>query len=69
MYLVTGGAGFIGSHLVRALVQRGIRVRVLDNSSSGSPQRIADVFQDVEWIDGDVRDFDTVRRACQGAEV
>jgi UDP-glucose 4-epimerase len=69
MYLVTGGGGFIGSHLVRALVERGDRVRVLDDSSSGSRARIADVLADVEWIDGDVRDSAVVQRACQGAEV
>ena len=69
MYLVTGGGGFIGSHLVRALVQRGERVRVLDNSSSGSPRRIADVLKRVEWVDGDVCDLDAVRRACLGVEV
>lgn len=69
MYLVTGGGGFVGSHLVRALVQRGTAVRVLDNSSSGSRQRIADVLADVEWIDGDVRDSEAVRRACRGVEV
>ncbi len=69
MYLVTGGGGFIGSHLVRALVQRGERVRVLDNNSSGGPQRIADVLNQVEWIDGDVCDLDTVRQACRGVEV
>lgn len=69
IYLVTGGGGFIGSHLVRTLVQGHLRVRVLDNNSSGSRQRIADVLPDVEWIDGDVRDSDTVRKACQGVEV
>ena len=69
MYLVTGGGGFIGSHLVRTLVRRGERVRVLDNGFSGSRDRIADVLDDVEWIDGDVRDAALVRRACQGAEV
>lgn len=69
MYLVTGGGGFIGSHLVRALVERGERVRVLDNSSSGGPQRIADVLKRVEWVDGDVCDLDTVRQACLGVEV
>ncbi len=69
MYLVTGGGGFIGSHLVRALVQRGERVRVLDNQSSGGPYRIADVLKEVEWIDGDVRDLETVSQACRGAEV
>ncbi|HEU5229780.1 MAG TPA: SDR family oxidoreductase [Ktedonobacteraceae bacterium] len=69
MYLVTGGGGFIGSHLVRTLVQRGERVRVLDNNSSGGRERIADVLKEVEWIDGDVRDGDTLHRVCRGVEV
>src|SRR5690348_12810763 len=69
MQLVTGGGGFIGSHLVRALVQRGDAVRVLDNGLTGSRERIADVLADVEWIEGDIRDADTLRRACRGVEV
>ncbi len=69
MYLVTGGGGFIGSHLVRTLVRRGERVRVLDNGFAGSRDRIADVLGDVEWIDGDIRDAEMVRRACRGVEV
>ncbi len=69
MYLVTGGGGFIGSHLVRALVLRGERVRVVDNGFSGSRQRVADVLDDIEWIDGDVRDNQTMRRACRGVDV
>ena len=69
MYLVTGGGGFIGSHIARALVRRGDRVRVLDNGFSGGPERIADVRQDVEWIDGDVRDTECLQRVLQGVEV
>lgn len=69
MYLVTGGGGFIGSHLVHALVQRGMRVRVFDNNSSGSRERISDVLGEVEWIDGDIRDAATLRKAYQGVEV
>ncbi len=69
MYLVTGGGGFIGSHLVRALVQRGEQVRVVDNGFSGSRQRVADVLDDIEWIDGDVRDSLTMRRACHSVDV
>jgi UDP-glucose 4-epimerase len=68
-YLVTGGAGFIGSHLARALVQRGERVRILDNCATGATDRVADIIHDLEWIDGDLRDAETVRRACQGIEV
>jgi nucleoside-diphosphate-sugar epimerase len=69
VYLVTGGGGFIGSHLVRALVRRGERVRVLDNGFSGSRQRMADVLAGVEWREGDVRDVAAVREACRGVEV
>lgn len=65
MMLVTGGGGFIGSHLTRELVQRGERVRVLDNSQSGGKRRLTDVLSDIEWIDGDIRDRDVVSRACQ----
>jgi nucleoside-diphosphate-sugar epimerase len=69
MYLITGGGGFIGSHLVRELVRSGERIRVLDDSSTGSRNRIADVLTDVEWIPGDVRDTEAVQRACKGVEV
>jgi UDP-glucose 4-epimerase len=65
MMLVTGGGGFIGSHLTRALVRRGERVRVLDNSQSGGKHRLADVLTDIEWIDGDICDRDVVTRACE----
>lgn len=52
--LVTGGAGFIGSHIVRALLERGDKVRVLDNLSTGKRENIAGL--DVELIEGDIRD-------------
>lgn len=69
MYLITGGAGFIGSHIAHRLVQHGHRVRVLDNLSSGSLRNLADVADDVEFIDGDIRDAACVRRAATGVEV
>ncbi|MFO0881193.1 MAG: SDR family oxidoreductase [Gemmataceae bacterium] len=67
--LVTGGAGFIGSHLVEALVERGQRVRVLDNFSTGNRSNLDAVQQQVELIEGDITDLETVRRATRGAEV
>lgn len=66
--LVTGGAGFIGSHLVEALVAAGHRVRVLDDFSSGKRENLAAVANDVEVITGDVRDYDCCARACAGVE-
>ncbi len=54
--LVTGGAGFIGSSLARALVARGDRVRVIDNLSSGRRENLADISKDVELIEADIRD-------------
>jgi len=68
MYLVTGGAGFIGSNVVEALVRAGERVRVLDDFSTGSRANLAAVARDVEIIEGDLRDRDTVRRAVSGVQ-
>jgi UDP-glucose 4-epimerase len=65
--LVTGGAGFIGSNLVRLLLAEGHEVAVLDNLSSGY-RRNLDPFPEVRLIEGDVRDVDAVGRATKGAE-
>lgn len=67
--LVTGGAGFIGSHLVEALLRRGDRVRVFDNFSTGRHENLAQVRDDVEIIAGDLRDEDAVRRSVRGVEI
>jgi len=67
--LVTGGAGFIGSHLVRALVMAGHSVRVLDNLSTGSLDNLRDVIASIEFIKGDVRDYETVEGAVRGVDV
>jgi nucleoside-diphosphate-sugar epimerase len=66
--LVTGGSGFIGSGLVKALVHAGNRVRVFDNNSRGNPRRLKEVAKDIEFIDGDIRDADAVFRAAQGMD-
>ncbi|NOY98914.1 MAG: SDR family oxidoreductase [Chloroflexi bacterium] len=67
--LVTGGAGFIGSHLVRALLERGDRVRVLDNFSTGKRENLDDLREDVEIIEGDLRDADAVHAALRDVEL
>jgi UDP-glucose 4-epimerase len=68
-YLVTGGAGFIGSHLVEALVRGGARVRVLDNMSTGDRRNLESVIDRIEMIEGDITHPDTVRQAMSGVEV
>jgi UDP-glucose 4-epimerase len=67
--LVTGGAGFIGSSLVRALLARGDSVRVIDNFFSGKRENLADVAKHVELIEGDVRDEAALARALAGVEL
>lgn len=66
--LVTGGAGFIGSHLVRGLLAAGARVRVLENLSSSSEQNIADVRSQLEFIHGDITSYEVCRRAAEGVQ-
>jgi len=66
--LVTGGSGFIGSGLVKALLRAGHAVRVLDDNSRGSPRRLAEIAKDVDFRAGDVRDADTVARAAEGVD-
>lgn len=67
--LVTGGAGFIGSHIATALVERGDRVRVLDNLCTGFRSNLAHIEADVEFIEGDVSDPKCVASAVRGVEV
>lgn len=66
--LVTGGAGFIGSHLVERLLRDGWRVRVLDNFSTGTLENLEQVRGEVELWEGDVRDADLCARVAAGAE-
>jgi nucleoside-diphosphate-sugar epimerase len=66
-YLVTGGAGFIGSHLAEELVRRGERVRVVDNLATGKRQNLAHLPQ-VELLEGDLADLDVARRAVDGVD-
>ena len=67
--LVTGGGGFIGSNLVRALLARGDDVRVLDNFATGSRANLAGLERDVELVEGDLRSYERVHAAVRGIEV
>ncbi len=67
--LVTGGAGFIGSHLVARLLREGHSVRVLDNLTSGKRENLAECAGDVELLVGDVRDEAACARAAEGVEL
>ena len=67
--LVTGGAGFIGSHLVAACLEAGDEVRVLDDLSSGHKRNLAPVENDLELVEGSVVDADCVERAAAGCDV
>ena len=66
--LVTGGAGFIGSHIVRRLLAEGRRVRVLDDLSTGNPANLEEVASRIEFIKGDICDVHTVQHATKGID-
>ena len=67
--LVTGGGGFIGSNLVRALAERGDEVRVLDNFSTGIRANLAELAEDVEIVEGELRSYERVHAATRGIEL
>ncbi len=69
MYLVTGGAGFIGSHLAARLAMRGDAVRIFDNFSTGSEANLATIGTGIEVVRGDLRDEGAVRQAMAGVSV
>lgn len=67
-FLVTGGAGFIGSHIATALANRGDRVRVLDNLSTGFRSNLEHIAGDVELFEGDINDTEIVGKAVEGVD-
>lgn len=69
LYLVTGGAGFIGSHICTALVERGARVRVLDNLLTGKRANLAHLADKIEFIEASITDEEATRRACEGVSI
>ncbi len=68
LYLVTGGGGFIGSHIVRRLLEKGKSVRVLDDFSTGKRQNLAEVAGRIEVVEGSICDAPTVARSMKGVE-
>jgi UDP-glucose 4-epimerase len=68
LVVVTGGAGFIGSHLVEALANEGYRVRVVDNLSTGHRANLSHLAGTYDWIEGDLADFGVCRAAVTGAD-
>ncbi len=67
-FLVTGAAGFIGSHIAEALVERGDRVRVLDNLSTGHRGNLRPIESEIEFLEGDVTDAAVVAKAVKGVD-
>jgi nucleoside-diphosphate-sugar epimerase len=68
-HLVTGGAGFIGSHLVAFLLERNREVRVIDNFLTGKRENLAPFLKNIDFIEGDIRNFETCKKAVDGVEV
>ncbi|MBU1912762.1 MAG: GDP-mannose 4,6-dehydratase, partial [Candidatus Omnitrophica bacterium] len=67
-FLVTGGAGFIGSHIVDTLVGNGDKVKVIDDFSSGQMENLSGVLNKIELIKGDIRNKDLVAKAVEGVD-
>jgi nucleoside-diphosphate-sugar epimerase len=68
-HLVTGGAGFIGSHLVESLLSQNREVCVIDNFLTGKRENLSPFLKDIKFIEGDIRDLETCRKAVAGADV
>ncbi len=67
--LITGGAGFIGSHLAKRLLREGYTVRIFDDFSSGHRENLGDFQEEVEWFEGDIRNPDRILEACRGCDL
>lgn len=67
--LVTGGAGFIGSHLVHRLLNDGYKVRILDNFATGSRENVQPLLDDVELLEGDIQSYERAHNAVRGCEL
>jgi len=61
-FLVTGGAGFVGNHLVKLLVEKGHEVKVVDNLIKGKKENLSDIFDKIEFINSDIRDYENLEK-------
>ncbi len=67
-FLVTGGAGFIGSNIARQLIEKGYFVRIIDNFATGRRENLHGIEDDIDLVEGDIRDFWTVIKATRGID-
>lgn len=67
-YLVTGCAGFLGSWITQALVERGETVRGFDNFETGRKENLKEIFNNIEFVEGDLRNAEPIARACEGVD-
>ena len=67
--VVTGGAGFIGSHIADALLARGCKVRIIDNLSTGKKENIAHILDKVEFVEDSILNDDALKKALEGADI
>ena len=67
-YLITGGTGFIGRSITRALAEAGNNVRVLDNNSRGNVESLSHIQKEFEYLEGDIRNPKIVRNACKNID-
>ena len=68
-FLITGGAGFIGSNIARALVRQGCFVRVLDNLSTGKKSNLDDIIDKIEFIEADMGDLNVAHAAVKDIDI